>query len=357
MMFRTIAAAVFLLVSWTWALSQSGEGSPQILGAEVIGAGTAGEELQTYDILVVGDALGGGLGAGLGRIVEGEEGYTVSNRFNEASGIARPEVYDWSATLPKIMESRPYRAVVVLVGSNDRQEIRKDSSRLAFGTPEWRDAYRAKTDAVLDALLQARSGIFWVSIPPMADPQYDADMRLIADLQKERVTAKGAIFVDIRPAFLTADGAYTDTGPDDTGDVRKLRSSDGVNFFKQGNNRMGQIVLEAIKAFRESGGGAAGATIGADGTIELPPPSPIPVFGQSIEDTASVTYIPVDVTLADLVGFADGSSEMKKAADIMSALRSIAAEGSDAEKLFSTGEPLPAPPGRVDSYVTSTEPQ
>ncbi len=66
-------------------------------------------------------------------------------------------------------------------------------------------------------------------------------------MQKERVEAKGARFIDIRHAFANPQGSYTDTGPDDTGEFVRLRSRDGVHFFKQGNNRLAQLVLEAIK--------------------------------------------------------------------------------------------------------------
>ena len=87
----------------------------------------------TYRILVIGDALAGGLGAGLSRMAEAEPGFEIVNRFQEVSGIARPEVYDWAENLPNIMEDKNFNAVVVLIGSNDRQSIRAGDFRYVRG--------------------------------------------------------------------------------------------------------------------------------------------------------------------------------------------------------------------------------
>jgi hypothetical protein len=77
-------------------------------------------------VLVLGDAIGGGLGAGLTRVAEPSGEYEVSNRFNEQSGLARPEVYDWTATVPKILGSNAYDVIVVVLGANDTQPIRQE---------------------------------------------------------------------------------------------------------------------------------------------------------------------------------------------------------------------------------------
>ena len=180
-------------------------------------------------------------------MAEPEPRFEIVNRFQETSGIARPEVYDWAASLPKIMEGKEFNAVVVLLGANDRQAIREGDFRLVFNTPEWTAAYEARIDELLDVLNAAGMKVFWVAIPPMGDAKYEADMKIVAALQKQEVLSKGQVYVDLRSAFLTPDGEYTDKGPDDTGEVRKLRSRDGVTFFKQGNNRFGQLLLAEIK--------------------------------------------------------------------------------------------------------------
>ena len=87
----------------------------------------------------------------------------------------------------------------------------------------------------------------------MRDPEYDAAIRDIAAIQRERVEARGLTFIDMRPELSDPDGSYADTGPDDTGTVRRLRGRDGISFYKAGNNRMGQIVLAAIESGERRG--------------------------------------------------------------------------------------------------------
>jgi hypothetical protein len=348
---RLLAGLVFLIVGLSWASAQEIISGQPLFGSTVTVAepqSTDDELDDGFHILVIGDGLGGGLGAGLTRMAELESDFYVTTRFNEESGIARPELYDWSESLPKILNGKNYDAVVVLLGANDRQMIRADLMRYAFNTPEWISAYKAQTDLILDSLGRAGPKIYWVSIPPMADPEYEAAMQVIMRIQKERVEAKGAVFVDIRKSFLKADGTYTDLGADKTGTVRKLRARDGVNFFKQGNNRMGQLVLEAIKL---------GGTENPDSLqpvivkSEMPQPSILPepekpLFGQLGIDGMEVSFRPEKfdaATVAILVeqgAFGTG----------LAALQAIAVPGSTAEKLFVAGETAEAPPGRADDF-------
>lgn len=327
------------------AFSLSGAGAQEIISGQPLIGSTAAvtepavendQQADGFYILAIGDALGGGLGAGLTRMVELEDGFNVTLRFNEESGIARPEVYDWSERLPKILDGKTYDAIVVLLGANDRQTIRSGEQRFDFNTPEWIAAYKAQVDRILDVLTAGGSKVYWISIPPMGDAYYQAAMQEIAQIQKERVEAKGAVFVDIRPAFLDANGKYTDTGPDETGVVRKLRGRDGVSFFKQGNNRLAQLVLAAIK----KGGtekpatgqpAIAGTTIVEPGHAAEPM---VPLFGQLGSDSNEASFRP------EIIGSGAG----------FTALQALAVPGSSAEKLFVSGQSEKSPPGRADDF-------
>lgn len=293
----------------------------------------------TYRILVIGDALAGGLGAGLMRMAEFEPGFEIVNRFQEVSGIARPEVYDWAENLPNIMEDKNFNAVVVLLGANDRQSIRSGDFRYVFNTPDWLAAYRAQTDQLLDVLKAKNVKIFWIAIPPMGDALYDADMKILTALQKQEVEAKGGIFVDLRPDFLNADGTYTDTGKDDTGEVRKLRARDGVTFFKQGNNRFGQLLLASIKKTMNANpveGLPQSVTV-----TPLPSIETIPMFGQDVGDGKASIFQPEKLSTPEAARLAINNAFVSRA-DIT--------PGSLAEKLFVAGEAAPAPAGRFDDF-------
>jgi uncharacterized protein len=285
-------------------------------------------------ILVIGDSMAGGLGAGMVRMAAGDQTIQVVSRFNESSGITRPDIYDWAAALPKIMEGKNFTSVVVLMGLNDRQDIRIASGRFALNTPEWTAAYQSNTDLILDSLKSQNVKIYWLGEPPMGDASYDAEMKLVAGLQKDRVVAKGATFVDTRPLLLSPQGAYVDFGPDDTGEMRKLRQKDGVTFFKQGNNRFAQLVLSVIK-----GGGPVSLSVVAD-TPSQPATQTDPIFGQA--DANGVA------TVAEL---GKVNAEPVKIVAAVAGANVTPAVGSAAEKLYATGESGEAPSGRFDDFT------
>jgi uncharacterized protein len=322
MMLRAIAAAVLLLLA-PFAPAAAQEAARPVTR-----------------VLVLGDALGGGLGAGLSRMAEASGDYEVSNRFNEESGLARPEVYDWTATVPKILGSNVYEVIVVMLGANDTQAIRQDGMRIPFATEEWAAAYAAQLDRLLTELSTSGARIIWVGPPPMREPDYDAAVRDIAAIQRARVEARGLTFIDLRPELSGPDGLYADTGPDETGTVRRLRGRDGISFYKAGNNRMGQIVLAAIES-----GGTAPAPPAAESAAE--DARQVPLFGQVLMDGEAYTVQPEGVT-ANAVMLTAAGLDSEAA---LKALRDIAPEGSAAAQLFRRGEAPPAPPGRADDFA------
>ncbi len=294
-----------------------------------------------YRILIIGDSMGGGMGSGLARMAEGEPKYEVVNRFNESSALSRPDRYDWATSIPKIMEGKNFSAVVVLIGLNDRQDIRTPTARLTFNSPEWIAAYRANVDAVIDALFAQKVKVIWLGEPPMGDAAYDADMQTISALQKERAVAKSINFVDLRAPFLGSDGKYSARGPDDTGVDQKLRQNDGVTFLRLGNNRLGQIALAAIKdgvqPIVPPANGAAAPSVSVDNSG--------PVFAQQGADGSAVLHSGQEIVAAA------ANQQALTQATAASSIGIIAPQGSTAEKLFNLGIAPTAPPGRFDDFT------
>ena len=311
--------------------------------------GPASAEKQVRQILVLGDALGGGLAAGLDRVAEVDGNYEVSVRFNEESGLARPEVYDWPATVPKILKSNSYDVIVVMLGANDRQIIRAGGNRYPFNSEGWASAYKANLDVFLDELAASGARVVWVSPPPMKDPEYDAAVAVISTLQRESVEARGMRFVDMRAELAAPGGGYTDTGADETGTVTRLRARDGIAFYKAGNNRMGQIVLAALESGEKTQPAAVSEDQNGRGDMQGPREQlrQVPIFGQVTMDGSSYTVQPEGVTANAVVLAGAGLSS----AAAMKTLREIAPQGSGAQDLFTRGMAPVAPAGRPDDFA------
>ncbi len=300
-------------------------------------------------ILIVGDQMAGGMGAGITRMADGDDTIEVVNRFNESSGLTRPEIYDWAAAIPKMAEGKNFTAAFILIGLNDRRDMRTGDKVLPFGSAEWKALYAQRVDAMLDALKAQNIKVFWMGEPPMGDAGLDADLQMLSGLVKERVAAKGESFIDLRAPFLGSDGKYTERGVDDTGADRRLRESDGVTFFKMGNNRLGQIALAALMGVAAPSPDAVAPNApDVIGPLAAVPPESAdqgPIFGQQGLDGTVVAHGSAEVAAAVAVDAA--SKDAAKA----SVIGVAAAKGSSAQSLFTTGLAPTAPAGRFDDFT------
>src|SRR6476469_220811 len=194
------------------------------------------EAKDLYQVFVLGDSFAAGLWSGVSRNIDGDMRISLNGRYKEDSGLSRPEYYDWNGALPKILDSNKIDIAIVMLGSNDAQPIRDGAMRYAFNTAEWRTAYIKQVDQLIGTLKSAGAAVYWMEMPPMEEDTYDASMKIVSTIHKERAAAAGIRFVETRSQLLD-NGKYSDSGFDDTGEFMRLRSRDGVHFLKEGNNK------------------------------------------------------------------------------------------------------------------------
>jgi hypothetical protein len=254
-----------------------------------------------YNVFIIGDALAGGLWAGTTRTGGEYPDFAITGRFKEGSGLARPDIYDWVSAVPKILERHLVDIAVVLVGTNDGQDIRSDAGRLAFGSDEWANAYRAQVDEIIRVFMEQEVAVYWIGLPPMQSASHDDAVSTIADLQRERVLANGAKYIDVRPAFANSDGGFAQSGIGINGNEERLRSLDGIKFIKAGNDKLSMIVFDSINA--DLGHGPPGPAVAEGGdALAGEAQAGLPLFGMELADGSLVTLAPADlpVRLANL---------------------------------------------------------
>ncbi|CAN5473038.1 hypothetical protein BH10PSE7_BH10PSE7_14640 [soil metagenome] len=300
---------------------------------------------ETYKVLVLGDSLAAGLWSGMMRMAADDASLSIDGRYKEDSGLARPEYYDWPESIPKILENSPIDIAVVLVGANDRQVIKNGEFRYAFGTREWTKLYETYDDRLIEALKHQGVAIYWVGLPPMQERDYDDAAVAIMELQRERAKAAGIRFVETR-ATLAPDGVYTNQGPDETGTKTRLRSNDGVHFLRPGNNRLANLVLDAIRADIKA---AAATDVPGLAGKEDQEPGQGPAFGTE----SNVIHLdPGDVGNTIVMNQPGGAEGIKapSGAPITDPTEAVK-PGTAAARLFTLGEPVPSKPGRFDDFA------
>jgi len=347
-------------------------------GLAMPGPGRAGNYLpgprDSYKIFVIGDSLAGGLWAGLARLARDDARISISGRFKEDSGLARPEIYDWPRALNGILERNKFDIAVVMIGSNDGRDIRKGAERLSYGSPEWVAAYRGNVAALLAVLERARVAVYWVGLPPMLSREIDGVAKTVTGLQREAIDKAGIRFLDIRPQFADADGSYAENGFDVNGEFVRLRSRNGVNLLRSGNDRLASILLEELRTDIDAAQGihAAGeAAQGDDGlAVRRPTAFDGPVFGKALANGEITRIEPGDLPSPDAIAVArqpareDASKadDAKPAGDDGASSKGMAGlavlhidgqPGSHAERLLATGQSPPPQPGRIDDFSIS----
>jgi uncharacterized protein len=194
-------------------------------------------------VLVVGDTLAEQLAQGLAEAFYGERPeVAVIKKVRAGSGLVRADFYDWAAQAPLFAASEKATAIVVMVGANDRQQLRDETGVHEPRSDRWRELYAKRMDDLLARLKEKKIPIFVVGAPPMRNQRLSDDMTYINEILQESAQKAGAYYVDIWDAFVDESGEFMVMGPALDGQRRRLRIGDGVHFTKVGARKAAHYV-------------------------------------------------------------------------------------------------------------------
>jgi len=224
-------------------------------------------------ILVIGDFVAGGLAWGLDQQLANEPKLAVVDRSNDASGLVRTDAIDWNKALPEILNSEKPDFIVIALGANDRQQMKTGNERWAVHSAPWEKTYTQRIEGIADTLKVYGKPFFWVSAPPVRVAGASDDLAYFNTLYEPRVEAAGGNFVDIWIGFTNASGQYMSNGPDLDGQVRQLRTSDGINFTRAGRLKLAFYVEREMRQKSGVGVGLVGLlpATSQTATIEVGP--------------------------------------------------------------------------------------
>lgn len=285
-------------------------------------------------ILVVGDFSAGGLADGLKTAFEQSPGVAVTERSNGSSGIVRQDYYNWPEQLPTMMEEVKPALVVVMIGANDRQQMKAQDSRLDFPSDAWFKEYERRVRELGTVVASRKVPLLWVGLPSFQSPSLMRDAVKLNGIYRAEVAKIGGEFVDIWDGFVDEDGKFIVTGSDINGQQARLRGSDGINFTPAGKRKLAFYVEKLAR--RHLGEMASPELVKLDASnlpeLNILPPSP----------TAAVPAQPISLMDPEL----DGGTELLGAAPLQPHIVE-----SPRDMLVRRGELPPAPEGRIDNYA------
>lgn len=288
-------------------------------------------------VLVVGDFMAGGVAEGLVDAFAGSTDVKIVEKWNGSSGFVRDDYYDWPASLPSILSETKPAVVVIMIGTNDRQQMLVGTNRETVSTPAWTQEYEKRVTAVAQVLKAGGVPIIWVGEPALRSTQMSASMTAFNDIYRKNIEAVGGTFVDIWDGFVDENGIFQQTGVDMNGLPARLRGNDGISFATAGKRKAAFYVEKPLRLLL---GDTQTPVMAA-----LPKPSTTGFVGPLLPAPVVITRTePMAINDPAL----DGGDELLGAAPKPSTSRPIR---SVADALMIEGIAPEPKPGRVDDFT------
>src|SRR5258707_4333811 len=88
--------------------------------------------------------------------------------------------------------------------------------------------------------------VLWVGLPAVRGPKATVDTLFLDSLYRDVAAKAGITYVDVWDGFVDEAGHFLQKGPDFEGQIRQLRSYDGVYFTKPGARKLAHYVEREI---------------------------------------------------------------------------------------------------------------
>jgi uncharacterized protein len=202
-----------------------------------------------------------------------------------------------------------------------------------FREERWVELYTKKIEEMIAVLKSKGVPVVWVGLPAIRGTKGTADMLFLDSLYRDAAGKAGITYVDVWDGFVDEAGRYLQQGPDFEGQIRRLRSYDGVFFTQAGARKLAHYVereVTRLLAARSSPITLPTEPATPDANAEPGQPAPRPLAGPILPLVAS------SVGTDQLLG---GPGSRPAAVDALAA------------RTLVKGEPLAPPAGRADDFA------
>jgi len=346
-------------------------------------------------VVVLGDSMADWLAYGLELAAAESPDIGILRRHRTGSGLIRAEVRndprgenpDWPQAAREILNADKANFIVMMIGLNDRRPIRErapvrpapgaaqannppagttpapaaaptppkpDDEQLPpgetsesegatppgmlsheFRSDKWTELYIKRIDDTIAAMKSKNVPVFWVGLPPIRGTKSAADISFLNDLYRSRAEKAGITYIDTWDGFVDESGRFVVSGPDFEGQIRRLRSADGVHFTTAGARKLAHYVEREIQR----------VLVTKANTVALPiPEEPAPQAPVARPGTAAVAR-PLAGPVMPLTAAGEADELLGGASARQTATDSLAA------RVLTRGENVAAPAGRADDFA------
>ena len=207
---------------------------------------TPKRKVGTCTVLLVGDSMGNNLGSGLAYQLERTKGIDFLKRSKGSTGLSNSWFYDWPAELKPMLSRYKPNLVIMMLGANDRQNMKVGTRVLTYPTTAWQSAYKSQVTKMTKLATDAGAYVLWVGMPISKPYNYNEGMKVInAQFRAVVPTMSGATFVPLWTLTADSAGAYRQYAS--VNGVRtKIRGDDGIHFTADGQSVIGTYIIDKV---------------------------------------------------------------------------------------------------------------
>jgi uncharacterized protein len=217
--------------------------------------------------------------------------------------------------------------------SAPEKSTRSPNGVYEFREDRWVELYTKKIEEMIAVAKSKGVPVLWVGLPAVRGAKATADMLFLDSLYRDAAGKAGITYVDVWDGFVDEAGRFLQQGPDFEGQIRRLRSYDGVYFTKPGARKLAHYVereITRLLASRSAPIELPSEPATPDANAQPGQPAPRPLAGPILPLVAS------SVGTDQLLG---GPGSRPAAVDALAA------------RTLVKGEPLAPPAGRADDFV------
>ena len=200
-------------------------------------------------VLVIGDSLMMTVGPVIKKDVSGRLKGAALVKAKLATGLARPDVMDWTKEVRRLTATRRFDYLVVMLGANDAQDFSDDGAVLTYGTAPWVKAYAKRLSALMATGCRGATTMVWLGLPPMRSPQFQRKAQRLNAVAKREAEQHGCVEFVATDAVIGDEGGRFASYRRIDNRLEKVRTVDGIHVTARG----GTLISGALVQLMTSG--------------------------------------------------------------------------------------------------------
>lgn len=285
-------------------------------------------------VLVIGDFMATALSDGLTMATANDADIVIEKGTDGSSGLVRTDHLDWPQSLKLQIDKIHPALVVIMLGSNDRQQMVVNGQKEKFRSEAWNNEYERRIAMLIKVATDNKIPFIWTGLPSFQSPSLSADAATLNNLYRAKAEMAGGVFIDVWDGFADEEGKFIASGSDVNGQPVRLRGSDGLSLTKAGKRKMAFYLEKDLRRLTGTDAVANLIKLNADN---------LPLNNNAATPTVTNIMTVPPVSLADPE--LDGTTAL-----LDSNIMPKATGKSPRDLLIEKGETEAAPEGRVDDF-------